>query len=228
MGSSGRICSIESGVDCPQVANDPFRKACAILLYPQFEIMKRLSISILSILSLFLFASCATATAYQDPAMPAGARGWGAYEVKETARAMVSDLNTHLSSKDEPILIAFKPIRNRTSEHIDTEMLANQIRASLIEKKIYFVQLNLRGEIIQEMALGQSGVIDESAIPIGNLKSPNYYLEGVITDTTNYVEGRSVQYIVVTLNLTRTRTGVMEWTRNKEFLKSTRDEKIGW
>ena len=177
---------------------------------------------------ILILISCSSRTTYRDPNTPDGARGWGAFEVKETADVMVKDMSAFLTEKNTPIFIAFKPIRNRTSEHIDTEMLANQIRASLIERKIYFVQMNYRGEIIREMALGQSGLIDDSAIPIGGLKSPNYYLEGVITDATNFVNNRSVQYIVVTLNLTRARTGVMEWTRNKEFLKSTKDKKVGW
>lgn len=188
--------------------------------------MRRILLLILA--SMLFLGGCATGTTYIDPAKPVGARGWGAFEVKQTAAGMVSDLFAHLSSRQEPILIAFKPIRNRTSEHIDTEMLAAEIRASLIAKKIYFVQLNLRGEIIKEMAIGQSGLIDDSAIPIGNLKSPNYYLEGVITDSTNFVEGRSLQYIVVTLSLTRAQTGVTEWARNQEFLKSTKENTIGW
>jgi len=141
---------------------------------------------------------------------------------------MVDEMLSFLTSREEPILIAFKPIRNRTTEHIDTEMLAGHIRASLIEKKIYFVQMNYRGEIIQEIALGQSGLVDETAVPIGHLKSPNYFLEGVITDTVNYEKNRSIQYLVVTLNLTRVRSGVMVWTKNQEFLKSTRNQKVGW
>ncbi len=173
-------------------------------------------------------AGCASGTTYDDPNRAAGARGWGPFEVKQTAATMVSELYAHLSSKDEPIYLAFKPIRNRTSEHIETEMLAAQIRESLIQKKVRFVQLNLRGEIIKEMEMGRTGLVDESAIPVGQLKSPNYFLEGVISDTNNVVGGRSVQYIVVTMSLTRARSGVMEWTRNKEFLKSTRDPAVQW
>ena len=180
-----------------------------------------------SLVIVFLI-SCSSRTTYKDPDAAGGEKGWGPFEVKQTTKVMVEEMYHFLRAKEEPIFIAFKPIRNRTSEHIETEMLANQIRESLIEKKVYFVQMNYRGEIIQEIVLGQSGLIDDSALPIGNLKSPNYFLEGVITDTVNYSNNRSVQYIVVSLNLTRARSGVMEWTRNKEFLKSTKEKKVGW
>ena len=163
-----------------------------------------------------------------DPATAKGAQGWGPYEVRATTEAMVSELQKHLASAEDPVWIAFKPIRNRTSEHIETEMLADQIKESLIRKKIRFVQLNLRGEIIREIGIGRTGLVDDSAIPIGKLKSPNYFLEGVISDTTNFVSGRSIQYIVVAMSLTRAQSGVTEWTRSKEFLKSTRAPSVGW
>lgn len=179
-------------------------------------------------LSLLLLVSCASGTTYLDPENPSGAPGWGAYEVRRASTDLVTELYRYLTEKDTPALLAFKPIRNRTTEHIETEMLADQIRASLIAKKIYFVQLGLRGEILKEMELGQSGLIDDSAIPIGHLKSPNYYLEGVITDAVNQNNGNSIQYIIVTLSLTSAQTGVTEWVGTKEFLKSTRSDVIGW
>lgn len=202
-------------------------KACLRALDLESQSM-RLMLILASLLLSGILAACASGTTYMDPANPQGAPGWGPFEIKQTSAAMASDLLDFLSQKKEPVLLAFKPIRNRTSEHIETELLASHIRSSLIQKKIYFVQLGLRGEILKEMEIGQSGLIDDSAIPLGNLKSPNYYLEGVITDTVNVNDGRSIQYLVVTLNLTEARSGVTQWSRNKEFLKSTKTDAIGW
>ncbi len=190
--------------------------------------MKRASILLIAVT--ILAAGCGGGTQYRDASKDKGSMEWGPREVKSTVLKMVGSLHSYL--KDEwkrPAILQVKKIRNRTSEHIDTKMLANEIVTNLIQKRIMFIDATHTKDAIDEMAKGMSGLIDsESAIPTGELKSPNFYLFGEISDNVRFVGGKRVQYLVVTLKLTNLRTGMLLWQKQKEFLKATKTDRISF
>jgi len=180
--------------------------------------------------TLFLLSCGGGATQYRDPAKDRGSAAWGPREIKSTVNKMVTSLHTYL--KDDwakPVIIQNQPIRNRTSEHIDTQIVANEIVTSLMQKRITFIDRSMTDEAIKEMELGMTGLVDpDSAIPMGELKSPNFYLYGEISDNVRFVGKRQVQYLVVTLKLTQLRTGMVMWQDQKEFLKSSATKRTGF
>lgn len=166
---------------------------------------------------------CGGGTQYKNPAEDEGSMEWGPKEIKITVNNMVGKLYSYL--KDEwqnPSILQVKKIRNRTSEHIDTSMLANEMVTNLIQKRIQFVDDSLTTDAIAEMEKGMTGLIDpESAIPVGELKSPNLYLSGEITDNVRNIGRKRLQYLVVTIKLINLRTGMLMWQQQQEFLKET-------
>ncbi|MCP4136116.1 MAG: hypothetical protein GY754_34415 [bacterium] len=85
----------------------------------------------------------------------------------------------------------------------------------------------LAEDINTEKIKGQIGLIDpDSAIPAGELKSPNMYLYGEISDTVRYVNDKKLQYLVITLKLKSLETGKQLWQDQKEILKASRTGKI--
>src|SRR3990172_12598840 len=104
------------------------------------------------------------------------------------------------SDWSQPALIKIQRIKNDTAEHIDTKMLADEIATSLIQMRIQFVDDAYSKEAIQEMERGMTGLVDpDSAIPAGNLKSPNFFLFGSINENVRYTGGKKLQYLVVTI-----------------------------
>jgi len=191
------------------------------VLKQSFTIQK---IIIMAICCSLLLLSCGGGkTQYKDPAKDRGSATWGPREIKSTVNKMVASLHTYLKNDwAKPAYIQNQPIRNRTSEHIDTQIVANEIVTSLMQKRIAFIDRSMTDEAIKEMELGMSGLIDpDSAIPMGELISPNFYLYGEISDNVRFVGKRQVQYLVVTLKLTQLRTGMVMWQDQKEFLKSS-------
>ncbi len=178
----------------------------------------------------FLAINCGGGTHYRDPAKDRGSMYWGPKEIKRTVTKMTVSLYSYLKNDyKRASLLQVKKIRNRTSEHLDTKMLANEIVSNLIKKRINFIDRSLTEDAIDEMKKGMSGLIDEeSAIPMGGLKSPNLYLSGDVSDNVRYVNGRRVQYLVVTLKLVELRTGMLKWQEQKEFLKSTKTDKVSF
>jgi PBP1b-binding outer membrane lipoprotein LpoB len=123
---------------------------------------------------------------------------------------MVTSLYKFLKEDwNKPAFIQIKRFSNKTSEHIDTDLLMNEIRTRLIQKRIKFIDDSMDADAIKEMEKGQTGLIDQdSAIPVGEMKSPNFYISGDIRENVRYVNGKTVQLLTVTLMLydLRTRT----------------------
>ena len=190
--------------------------------------MKRALISSLALV--VLLGGCGGGTQYRDANKDKGSMEWGPREVKSTVNKMVNSLYSYLKDDwKKPAIIQVKRIRNRTSEHIDTKMLANELVTNLIQKRIQFIDATYSKDAIDEMAKGMSGLIDQdSAIPTGELLSPNFYLFGEISDNVRFVGGKRIQYLVVTLKLTSLRTGMLLWQQQNEFLKATKTDRISF
>jgi uncharacterized protein (TIGR02722 family) len=185
---------------------------------------------LISITLLALLIGCGGGTTYKDPSKAEGSMEWGPKEIKVTVDKMVGSLYSFL--KDEykkPVFIQIKRFQNKTSEHIDTSLVTNEIQTKLIQKRIKFVDDSLEAAALKEMEKGMSGLVDpDDAIPMGQLKSPNLYLTGDIRENVRYVNGKTVQYLQVTLKLLSLKTNVIEWQDQQEFLKSTKSNKVSF
>ena len=187
----------------------------------------------LLVLSICLAAfsiSCGGGTKYQDPTKDKGSMEWGPREIKTTVNKMVDDLYDYLKNDwKNPALLQVQRIRNRTSEHIDTAMLSNEMVTNLFQKRIRFIDDTHTKQALEEIERGMTGLIDPAyAIPIGEMKSPNFYLFGEISDNVRNVGNKRYQYLVVTMKLTNIRTRELMWQQQQEFLKATSTSRISF
>lgn len=184
---------------------------------------------ILPALLLFL-VSCGGGTQYQDVNKAEGSLEWGPKEIKVTVDKMVTSLYVFLKEDyKKPSFIQVKKFQNKTSEHIDTDLIVSEIQTRLIQKRIKFIDDSLEADAMKEMEKGMTGMVDpDSAIPAGELKSPNLYLTGDIRENVRYINGKKVQYLKVTLKLNNLKTSVVEWQDQQEFLKSTKSDQISF
>jgi uncharacterized protein (TIGR02722 family) len=187
--------------------------------------MNRASSLIFAILLISLGCS---STQYRDASKDKGSMEWGPREIKTTVNKMVNSLYAYLKNDwNKPALIKVQRIRNDTAEHIDTKMLADEIVTNLIQMRIQFIEESYTKETIEEMEKGMTGLIDpDSAIPAGNLKSPNFFFYGTINENVRYVGGKKVQYLTVTLTIKELKTGLTKWQDRQEFLKATTTDRI--
>lgn len=183
---------------------------------------------LVSLLALvFLSLSCGSSVAYRKPADDEGSRQWGPREVRETSIRIVESMYRYLKDNNIKAFIALKKIRNRTSEHIDTQMLADEIISALVKRKIRFIDISARDDSLKEIEFSQTGVTEDS-LNAGALKSPNFFLTGTITENMRSVDGKNVQYLVVTFRLTDVETTEIKWQDQKKFLKVSDQEKLSW
>lgn len=182
----------------------------------------------LLVIAISIAAASCSSTQYRDASKDRGSMEWGPREIKTTVNKTVTSLYSYLKGTwNKPALIRTQRIKNDTAEHIDTKMLAEEIVNNLIQMRIEFVDDEYTKEAIQEMEKGMTGLIDpDSAVPVGNLKSPNFFLFGNITENVRYDGGKKLQYIVVTMKLREVATGVIRWQDQQEFLKATSTNRI--
>jgi PBP1b-binding outer membrane lipoprotein LpoB len=180
----------------------------------------------------FIFFSCAfqEQTKLVEPGSIRATMEWGPAEIRATVDTMVGSLSNFLKEKKKnTAYIELSKIVNRSSEHIDTNQIANEISTDLTKRNIFFVDRSLREDSLKEAKLAMEGVIDRNtAIEPGNIVSPQYILGGMINDNVRYVDGKRVQYITITLKLTEIETTATVWQEEKGFLKETKSKKIGW
>lgn len=148
------------------------------------------------------------------------------------AKKMVDSMSTHPAFQQipgRPLLLVGR-IKNNTSEHIDMKSLADKVRVNLMRQgKFAFVNKDAREEIAQEYEYQQSGYVKagEAKGP-GQQASADYLLTGSISSIVQEVGNDKLVYYKMTMELTNLRSGVIEWTDEKELRKKFEKQSIGW
>lgn len=179
--------------------------------------------SILLIFLVFLIVSCGGGNVrYGDASNASGSKQWGPKEIKTTVNTMVNSLYSFLKNDyKKPVLLQVKRFRNRTSDHIDTKLITDEMIENLIRKRITFVDDSMTKEALAEIEKGMTGIVDpDSAIPVGQLKSPNLFLYGDIRENVRTVGGKRIQYLVVQFKVQEVATGIVVWQKRQEFYKT--------
>jgi len=112
-------------------------------------------------------------------------------------------------------------LKNSTSEHIDMQSLADKIQTQLVNTgKFAFVDRAARQDVAEEYEYQQSGYVNPSvAKGPGQQAAPDYILTGDLASIVQRVGGDEFIYYKMTAKLTNIRTGILEWTDEKELKK---------
>ena len=106
-----------------------------------------------AVLLAFAITGCG-GTQYRDVNEDEGSREWGPKEIKMTVNTMVTSMYDFLKQEwKRPAFIQVKKFRNKTSEHIDTKMISDELTTNLIKKRIKFVDQSLTADALKEIEL---------------------------------------------------------------------------
>lgn len=179
-------------------------------------------------------AGCASGpeVSYGDPTkVETMTSEFGTTDVQMIAEKMVASLlETPVFGAERPVLWV-SPIRNKTSEHIDTKMVTDRIRTSLIKSgRVRFTAASdIPKELQQQLAYqSEAGLVDaQTAARQARQIGARYMLYGEIGSIVKR-SGRSrlVDY-QVTMNLTDVETGIIEWADDKSIRKGSTRAVVG-
>lgn len=149
------------------------------------------------------------------------------------AKKMVNSLaesKAFAQIQGRPVILIGK-MKNSTSEHIDMRSLADKIQVQLSKTtdKFAFLDKGAREEIAEEYEYQGSGYVrpDQAKGP-GQQAGADYLMTGEISSIVQEVGNDKLIYYKMTTKLHNLRTGIVEWTDEKEIRKKFEKKSIGW
>jgi len=157
--------------------------------------------------------------------------------------AIVNDLVESLLNKpplvsrldDRPVLIVYG-VANRTSEHIETDGITDDIRREILQSgRARFVNKVQRDNIQSESDYQYGGNVSaETRLARARQVGAEYMVTGTLRSIKKNqpkqvrLTKKTLQYYSLTLELTDLQTGLIEWTDSAEIVRESSKPFIGW
>jgi uncharacterized protein (TIGR02722 family) len=128
-------------------------------------------------------------------------------------------------------IISVDRVKNKTMQHVDTESITDTIRTKLLRSgKFRFVDRTTDDVTAAELkAQNEGGLTDPNkAVAFGQQEAAEYIVTGNFSEITQTAGRVSDVYYKFTLNLKNLRTGILEWSDEKEIRKTSKTSVIGF
>ncbi len=161
---------------------------------------------------------------------------WNDTDARLTAKAMVQDvlsrpwLRNFIREHNRQPVVIVGMIRNRSSEHIETDMFIKDIERELLNSgKVKFVASDKERQSVRKERLDQQSFANpETAKELANELGADFMLQGEITSVTDSFEGRKVVKYQVNLELIDIESNTKVWIGQKEIKKFIEQKKYKW
>ena len=129
----------------------------------------------------------------------------------------------------KPVIVIGR-MKNSTSEHIDMKSLADKILVDLSKTgKFAFTDKDSRIDVAEEYEYQGSGYVDPNqAQGPGQQAGAQYMMTGEISSIVQQVGKDKLVYYKMTTKLHNLRTGLIEWTDEKQLRKKFVKKGISW
>lgn len=187
-----------------------------------------------------LFAGCSYDSAprigrdhvqYGDPhAVETININFGSTDLQILSEKMVGSMLNSGVLRNQPT-ITVSTMRNKTSEYIDVNNIANSIQTKLIQSgQVRFVRSTkeMQDSVDELTRQNESGYYDANTTAhIGKMIGAQYMLEGELTSINKYDKGKRHQpdisdvYYKFTMKLVNTEQGTIDWMDEQEIRKTS-------
>jgi len=177
-----------------------------------------------------VLASCASGptVSYGDAtAVETTTTGFGSTDLQSIAATLVDDLISfppivQMTAQRRPVVFVDK-IKNKTTEHIDTESITDSIQTKLLQSgKFRFVDMTAVKAVQEQMEFQMdSGMVDPNkAAAFGKQTGAEFMLYGNMSSIVKRNDDTKDVYYKFTLKLVNLESGIMEWASEKEIRKT--------
>ena len=176
---------------------------------------------------LLLLSGCAGTIQYGDAgALAPVSTDFGSSDLQQISESMVDSLLTfppivELTAARRPVITVDR-VKNKTMQHIDTESVTDSIRAKLIRSgKFRFIDRSTDAQTIEEIKIQQdSGLVDKkSAANFGQQIGAEFLLTSNFSEIKQKSGSLTDVYYKFTMALKNLRSGILEWSDEKEIRK---------
>lgn len=159
---------------------------------------------------------------------------FGSTDLQKISEKMVDSLLTfppivEVTSKRRPVLFV-DTIKNKTSEHIDTESVTDTISSRLLRSgKFRFVDMTKVAAVRKQMEFQHdSGMVkDDASVKMGQQIGAEYMLYGNLSSIVKRSSDEKDVYYKFTMKLMNIESGILEWSDEKEIRKTKKKSMFG-
>ncbi|PCI50034.1 MAG: penicillin-binding protein activator LpoB [Moraxellaceae bacterium] len=198
---------------------------------------KLLPIALSATLAVAGISGCSsTGVSYGDAsAVETTTTEFGSTDLQMIAEKMVDSLLTFppivdVTSKRRPVMFV-DTIKNKTSEHIDTESVTDTISSRILRSgKFRFVDMTKVASIKKQLNYqNESGMVSESSkMNMGRQIGAEYMMYGNLSSIVKRDSKTKDVYYKFTMKVMHVETGIIEWSDEKEIRKSAKKKMFGF
>ncbi len=200
--------------------------------------MKKLLLVCAMGLSISLLAGCAnkSVVSYGDAsAVETTDINFGSADLQKIANQMTASLIQSpvvgtMTANKRPIVFV-DAVKNKTSEHIDTESLTDSISTQLLRSgKFRFVDMTKVTAVREQLNYQNEGdlVNPNKAVQFGKQVGAEYMLYGNLASIVKTNSDKSDVYYKFTMRLMDLESGLVEWADETEIRKTSSKKLLGW
>jgi len=160
---------------------------------------------------------------------------FGSTDLQQIAAKMVDSLLTfppivQVTNQRRPVMFV-DTIKNKTSEHIDTESVTDTISNKVLRSgKFRFVDMTKVEAVKKQLDFqGDSGMVNEStAVNMGRQIGAEYMMYGNLSSIVKRGGGDKDVYYKFTLKVMHLESGIVEWSDEKEIRKTKKKSMFGF
>jgi penicillin-binding protein activator len=156
---------------------------------------------------------------------------WSETDMQKAVKDLVSSATAHraISGAARPPIVMVTRLQNKTSEHIDTQSITDMFTVELMRSgKVTFVDKAARDDIAEEYDYQDSGMVNrETKKGKGGQVGADFIMNGRLDSIVQEAGREKTVYYKLTMNLTNLKTGLIEWTDQKQMRKQFRKKRVG-
>ncbi|KGY12071.1 membrane protein [Vibrio tubiashii] len=192
--------------------------------------------SVIALLGLaVVLGGCSNQVSYGDAqAVETTTIDFGSTDLQKIAGEMVDSMmmsgSVAVITRDARPIVFVERIKNKTSEHIDTESITDSISTKMLNSgKFRFVDMD-RVESVREQLNFQNNdelVNQSTAIQFGKMVGAQYMLYGNLSSINKNAGSDKDVYYKMTMRLMDLETGLIEWADETEIRKQESKSFLG-
>lgn len=194
-------------------------------------------VSVITLLGVaMLMGGCANRVSYGDAqAVETVTVDFGSTDLQKIASDMVDSMlmsgSVAAITRDSRPIVFVERIKNKTSEHIDTESITDSISTKMLNSgKFRFVDMDRVESVRRQLNFQNTDeLVDQrSAIQFGQMVGAQYMLYGNLSSIVKSAGNDRDVYYKMTMRLMDLRTGLIEWADETEIRKQQSRSLFGW
>lgn len=172
--------------------------------------------------TILLFIGCTGSSVYVSPGQTTQMDDkFSDTDLKMMTESMYNSIINNLGNVGQRKIIALLPIINKTSEHIDTNGIADKLQIQLLKSEtLRFVDRSKIHAIMQQFDLSGTGIMDPTTIKsAGKVIGADYFLSGTLSSIEKRSRTKSLTYYRLSMSLVDTETNEIIWADEFEIKK---------